>query len=404
MGNRKSRGDGGAAQRTAQIQAQENARVAIAAQQAQTERLRLQAQKEEKDRDLKNKQYEREHAVKMEQIRNENKRKEREAMAAMERAKQENAKRLEQMRIAAQERDKKSRIAQKEANLANIAAELNKLDGLINRDTKDLEQTQEALEKICKEQEVQQQLIANFDNYKQVELDKVSDDLQLKTAHQTFDNADKQIKAAINKCGQIEQNVGRFLTLTHSLLGATIATTSHSNKLDAEITTFGELVSRECQDKLTVEQYFGDKNLKRFIPILAKEDFKNVESLKCTDEDEYNEILCLIESGVKKLMEEEKGDDEKEEEAIDGEALLKKWGFSKYWDALVEAECTDPNDWKYLEEDDLKEMGFKNFQIKKFNKKLMEFAQETNVISMQEARLLKETCMQLRDIYMLPLV
>merc|ERR1712190_481223 len=96
-------------------------------------------------------------------------------------------------------------------------------------------------------------------------------------------------------------NVGKFCQLTHCLLDATISTTSHSNKLDAEISTFGELVSRECQDKLTVEQYFGDKNLKRFILILAAEDFKNVDSLRCKDEEEYEEILCLLERGIKEL-------------------------------------------------------------------------------------------------------
>merc|ERR1711971_570912 len=99
-----------------------------------------------------------------------------------------------------------------------------------------------------------------------------------------------------------------------------------ANKLDAEISTFGELVSRECQDKLTIEQYFGDKNLKRFIPILAKEDFRNVSSLTCEDEEEYNEILRLIEN---------KGSDDEKEE-IDGKLLMTEWGLAKFWDAMEE--------------------------------------------------------------------
>merc|ERR1712228_1062144 len=101
--------------------------------------------------------------------------------------------------------------------------------------------------KTDKELEKQQQFIDNFDNYKQVELDKVSAVLQLQAAKEEFENADQQIKEAINKTGQDEPSVGRFLTLTHGLLGATIATTENTTKLDAEISTFGELVSRECQ-------------------------------------------------------------------------------------------------------------------------------------------------------------
>merc|ERR1712039_532416 len=166
----------------------------------------------------------------------------------------------------------------------------------------------------------------------------------------------------INKTGQIESNVGKFLTLTHGLLGATVATTTNSNELDAEITTFGGLVGRECQDKVTVKQYFGDKNLSRFIPVLAKEDFTNLSELTCKDEDEYNEMLEIIEKGIKEMEVEQKKEDEKEEkeeekEELDGEALFKKWGLVKLWDAMNDAGCTDVEDWKYVEDEDLTEMG-----------------------------------------------
>merc|ERR1712032_560446 len=75
-----------------------------------------------------------------------NKRKEQQAMAAMERAKQEHTKRLKQMQIDAQERDKKSRIAQKNANVANITAEVNKLNSLIDADKSTLESSKQLLQ------------------------------------------------------------------------------------------------------------------------------------------------------------------------------------------------------------------------------------------------------------------
>ena len=380
------------------VEPEESDAVKIAKQEARTERYRLREERGEKDRERREKRHERQHELKMERIKYENEQRERQEMAAMEKANQAHAERMRQMQIAAEEQDKKRRIAQKETNLANIQATVNKLDGLLSRDTKDLEQTKKELEQATKEQKVLQKLIANFDNYKQVELDKVSDDLQLKPALQEFEDADEQIKAAINKTGQIEQNVCKFLTLTHCLLEATRATTSHSNKLDAQIGTFGELVSRECQGKLTVEQYFGDTNLKRFIPILAKGGYLNLHDLRCANDDEYREILEVIEDGIK----DEKGDDdEKEEEKEDvdaGRKLLEEWRLGNYWNAMRDDGWEDPVDWQDLSDDQLKRMGFRDGHIKMFKRKLKEHAKSKQLLTTQEDRLLKNICLKLCNI------
>eukprot|EP01083_Nonionella_stella_P125087 378183_1 len=103
----------------------------------------------------------------------------------------------------------------------------------------------------------------------------------------------------------------------------------------------GELIRKECQDELSIDNYFNQKNLTRFIPILADEGFVNVNALICEGDEEYDEILQLLEKGIQKQTElgqnkmennqEEKQEEEKEE--ISGEILAKelltKWKIIK---------------------------------------------------------------------------
>ena len=119
------------------------------------------------------------------------------------------------MQIDAQEKDKQRRIQQKQRNIAKLNVEIEDLDGLIDKNSKEIEETKRDLMTNTKESENQRDAIQTYADYKQVELDKVINNLQLKTAHDKFENADKQIKEAINKTGQIESNVGKFSTLAH---------------------------------------------------------------------------------------------------------------------------------------------------------------------------------------------
>merc|ERR1719445_2354959 len=56
--------------------------------------------------------------------------------------------------------------------------------------------------------------------------------------------------------------------------------------------------------------------------------------------------------------------------------------------------CTEPSDWKLLEDEDLREMGFGKFHIRKFRQKSQDYLNENSIISMQEQRLLREICMK----------
>ena len=73
--------------------------------------------------------------------------------------------------------------------------------------------------------------------------------------------------------------------------------------LDAELSTFNELINRAGKGKLTVQQYFEDTSAERFIPMLAVEDMINMDDLKCEGDDaqeEFDDILEIIENGMKK--------------------------------------------------------------------------------------------------------
>lgn len=175
----------------------------------------------------------------------------------------------------------KQRIQQKKDNLANIKSDINKLENVIKSDQKESEECTNKLEKSKQELVNQQQKIDGFADYKKAALAQKSDELQLKKAEYEFREADEQIKQAINRTGQKEGSVDKFLKLTYGLAEATMTTASHSNKLDAQISAFGELISRECQYKLTVDEYFTDKNLDRFIPILTKEVCACVYAYSC---------------------------------------------------------------------------------------------------------------------------
>merc|ERR1719350_2109830 len=135
----------------------------------------------------------------------------------MARKKQAHIQKLKQMQIDKAEKDKNIKIKQKNDSIAACKAEIDKFDKLISTDTKTLEITKKNYAKVSKSLEAKQQCLDNFANFKKMELLKVSDKLQLKTAKLNFERDDEQIKAAIDKTGQIEENVARFLHLTHCL-------------------------------------------------------------------------------------------------------------------------------------------------------------------------------------------
>ena len=88
----------------------------------------------------------------------------------------------------------------------------------------------------------------------------------MERASNEYECNDDEIMAAIDKTGQCEGNVGRFLKLQHALIGETVESQVQANRLDAELNTFSTLLSRECQGKLEIDMSFASQRLDRFVP------------------------------------------------------------------------------------------------------------------------------------------
>ena len=400
--------------------------VKIAKENAAIERLKLKNEEEQKMREMKEKQYDREHQVRMQQMKEEAARKEQLQKAEMERQKQAHIQKLKQMQIDKEEKDKNKKIKQRNDSIKACDAEITKLDKLIDTDTKQLEVDMRDFGKIAETLDAVQLWIDNFTNYKKLELDKMSTELQLKSAKINFERDDEQIKAAISDTGQIEENVGNFLVLTHRMLGATRATTSHSNKLQAQIAAFSELIQRECSGKLSIEQYFSQNNLSHFTPILAKckSKYINVDELQCAYDEEFEELLGEIQNGLEEQeqqkqlplvrddddpnndyenaddVDDQKEDEEMEEEPameheLKGEALAEKlltdWGLIKFFDVMKENGWGHPEDWGDLIEDknELKECGFKGGFKATFRREFNAWKEDNGTVSAEKRKLLK---------------
>merc|ERR1712154_715797 len=164
----------------------------------------------------------------------------------------------------------------------------------------------------------------------------------------------------------------------------------------------GTLIQRSCSAKLQIATYFKEIGLERLVPILEKEGYKTMDDIKCNEdkkEEEWNEILEIVENGLKAL--EEDGGDEKDadNEEIDGKALLEQWStkkikLSKYWEAMEEDGFDDPTQWKDLTDDELKELKFKKGEIKLFKKELKKWSSQTSktYLKKKEHNNLKKAC------------
>jgi len=243
-------------------------------------------------------------------------------------------------------------------------------------------------------------------------------DKELDLARTKMQKGEDEIMAAILKTGQQECNVGKFLVLAAQMSKATMATTAKSNKLEAQLTTFGELVTRETRSKLAISTYFEEHEcLKPFVPALKATGRTHMQSLKCGNDEELKEILCILDRAAVDIEnnnqseqpmrndcnEEQKAiaapTDEPENEAEpEPEALLIKYKLGKFWAVLDGDGWDDPEQWPDLTDDDLKEMGFKKGNINKFRKMLNkeapdDDAQCANLTALQ-MRLMRTICLQ----------
>eukprot|EP01083_Nonionella_stella_P298683 1013770_1 len=248
-------------QATERVRAQEQARVRMAQEKEATERSRLKYQEQERIRQMKQQQYNKAHQMKMQQMKDDRARQEREAAALNEKRRREHDARMKQMQIEKEERDKQRKKQLLTARINSCNDEISKLGTMITNDTNQLKKDKPVLEKVSQDLKVVEKWVENFRDHKNTKLDNYAGNIRLAEAKDEFDKADFMVQKHIDKTGQIESKVGEFLDLFSLLVKATISTTAQSNILDAEISTMGELIRKECQDELSIDNYFNQKNL-----------------------------------------------------------------------------------------------------------------------------------------------
>lgn len=117
-----------------------------------------------------------------------------------------------------------------------------------------------------------------------------------------------------------------------------------------------------------------------------------MEDLVCGNDEEYMEILGMIENEI--------GDDAKgKEEEVDAKALLNQWKMRKYWDAMEEMDVTEVEHWETLKDEDLEYLVFNTLHKRGFKKKLAKFLKkkkdENSILSTREQRLFQSICRKL---------
>lgn len=297
-------------------------------------------------------------------------------------------------------RDRNERIAYFDGKVNALQSKLERTQAAIQstkgQRTAAIENAQVILKEIQEDEELQKKALADYDKALAIARDKMQ-------------KGEDEIAAAIRKTGQQESNVGKFLVLAAQMSKATMATTAKSNKLEAQLATFGELVTRETRSKLAISTYFENHEcLKPFVPALKDAGYNNMESLKCDNDEEFAEIVSILDKAaaamdVDNSQEDKPNEDQKaieapppaESEPDDPEQMLAKYKLGKFWQVLEDEGWDDPEQWADLTDDDLTEMGFKKGNINKFRKMLNKEAPddaESSALTSLQLRLIKTAC------------
>jgi len=222
---------------------------------------------------------------------------------AGEREKEKHKKAMKEMWINAKEKDRKNKEKQRDDALKRIKQVIDDLDKENKMANEQLIIIKKEHEDLVQNIENQDRIIKNWPNYKKDKLETKKRNMD--KAFKDWQLNEKEIYAAIESTGVHEDNVCRFLKLTHSLIGETAQSQVHANRLDARLNTFYILLQRQCQDKLTIESVFESNRLQRFAPILAKENYHECDDLICDDIDEFNEdILSICKTAISQQINE----------------------------------------------------------------------------------------------------
>jgi len=310
------------------------------------------------------------------------------------------------------ERIRRQKIKQRDVSLKEVKEEIAKCEQAIDQSKLGVVNAKSIVKEKTESLAALENKINGFDAYKEQMLKILDDAEDLKVKKQRFDENNDEIEEAIKKTGQTEQNVARFLKLTSKMLEATTVTTMDTNRMSTQIKTFETMINRECSDKLTIEQYADEEEeLKPLVGIFRNDGKVNMHTLKCNDNEEFEDLVSMVNTALAKQQEEMKDDtpkdseerpgqtEETKQEEVSPEALLKQWNLHKFWESMKEEGWDDPNDWPEIEEEDLKGFGFKKGNIKRWMRALNELKNGGNdeggdLLSAKALGVLRRICMK----------
>ena len=239
---------------------------------------------------------------------------------------------MKQMWIDAKERDRENKEKQRDDALKNVQRAIENYESQSKKAGERKIEFKELHEKILQNIKIQDHKIKNFDKEEEIKEEKK----EMEDALKKWSDNDKEIKSAIDKTQIHEDNIGRFLKLTHALIGETVESQAQANKLDVELHTFSTLISRECQDKLEIIKLFEERTLSRFTPLMAKQNYLECQDLICEDEEEFKEdILYPLQEEIGKEIKEWKKRHPNEDDVWD--VFLEKYKLKKYKQGLENA-------------------------------------------------------------------
>jgi len=291
--------------------------------------------------------------------------------AEKQREEQQHQQRMKQAMINAKEKDRANKEKQRTDAVSQLRSHVSDLN-------KQIAQDQENLKLVLKEQETKkEQIKIKQDSIDRCDEKYITEQCQAEKrdvddAQAKYKRSDDEILQAIAKTGQDEDNVGRFLRLTHALIAHTTTTQANVNKLDAELSTFQTLLQRVSQDKLSIDYYFKNQGLGRFVPILGKQGFTDCQHLVCSNEQEFkSHVLGYLNEEIEKDIEEWNKRHPNELDPFD--VFLEKYKLKKFKAGLDEAGLTSLDDINEdLADEDIEELiseaGIKGLNKKKFKR------------------------------------
>eukprot|EP01083_Nonionella_stella_P006605 19161_1 len=121
---------------------------------------------------------------------------------------------------------------------------------------------------------------------------------KIELAQLKYAESNDKIRDVINRTNLDEGSIPQFLNLINDgLIVGTLNDTAKREELNAKLGAFAELVERRTSTTMEIDTYFKGK-LDPFVQYLRAEEYASMNDILCKDDNEFNEILGIIEKGI----------------------------------------------------------------------------------------------------------